>query len=168
MIKFSYGLTAAAVEEIKPRLLSLDGQTQDEFAQQIINSLTADPLRTYLLLIHETNPDGSPVNLVGFLLASWDQPKPFVWLAQAWINPNYRGAPFNRAMFLRLADWAEQRGLHEIQTRAKDDADSLRRLWGFELHSTILCVKTATAFNPPQIVAGSAGGARSTTAKEFN
>lgn len=131
------------VEWCKPHFVLDDGEDRERFAEQIRQMLVNFPELVYFVLVFDVEP--TPPKLVGFLLAGWERPKPFIWLYQAWINPEFSGESFTDSVFIRLLSWAEELNVPNVRMETKRDPSAVHRKWGFEPISQIMSLNVQDA-----------------------
>lgn len=143
VLKFIRGNATGGVQMCKPHFILDAGEDRDRFAAKISEMITNFPQWVYLVLVLDI--EAKEPSLIGFLLAAWENPAPYVWLFQAWTNPEYKGEPFSESVFIRFLTWAEELGLPEVRLMTKRDTDAVHRKWGFAPISQIMSLNVQDA-----------------------
>lgn len=123
------------MEYIKPLLLDdvLDGK-KDQFVQYVTMLMRDLPDDVFLLVAIESTDMSDSV--VGFMIAWAPRDVDYACICQTWVDPikcaNTRTADI---FFLRLVQWAENKGKSSIRMETKRNDAAFTRRWGFEVAS---------------------------------
>ena len=105
---------------------------KDEIYQEIFGLMTFKPNDIAVIVLRD---DGE---LKGFAMATVEANREYIWISQAWYNPNCKRIHGKQAINM-LKQWAiEEHNKHEIRFETERSPRAIKRAWGFKVHSYIM------------------------------